>query len=103
MECEHRGKFISPDFNRILCEVHQKREINHHEYIKIAKINDQLSDMLDQVEITFIDFQTCLAMVEMFLKEEKIVKMDLNALMNFQEKLDGEIKNLNDRFSGGIF
>jgi hypothetical protein len=103
MECEHRGKFISPDFNRILCEAHKKREVNRQEYLKISKINDRLSEILDQLEITFIDLQTCLAMIEMFLKEEKILKMDLNALKKFQEDLNGEMKNLNDRFRGGTF
>jgi hypothetical protein len=103
MECIHRGKFISPDFERILCEIHTKREINHQEFIKIAKINDYLSMVLDQVEIIFIDLQIYLAIVEMFLNEEKALKMDLNALKKIQEDLNGEMKNLIDRFGKGTF
>jgi hypothetical protein len=102
-ECKHRGKFISSDFQTILCEVHTKRKDDHHDYIKITEINDHLNKELDKLEITFIKLQTCLAVVEMFLKEERALKFDQNKLKKLQQKLDGEMKNLNERFNGGIF
>jgi hypothetical protein len=102
-ECKEPGKFISPDFKNIFCEVHKKRQDNHREYIKITKINDGISRILDQLEMAFIDFQTCLTIVEMFLKEKKVLSLDLNALKKLQENLNEEMKILNNRFSEGTF
>jgi hypothetical protein len=101
MECKHGGKFISPDFKKILCEVHKEREDNHQEYIKISQIGHQLGVLLDKLEIVFIDFQTCLAIVETFLQEERALKIDFNTLNKFQDDLNGEIEKLNDWFEGG--
>jgi cell division protein FtsB len=102
-ECRHRDKFISPDFQTILCDAHMKKKVNHHEYIKITEINDHLNTILDQFETTFIDLKTCLAVVEMFLKEERALKLDLSKLKKLQQKLDEEMENLNERFKGGTF
>jgi hypothetical protein len=103
MECEHRGKFISPDFKRILCEVHNKREVNHQEYHKITGFGTHFNTLFNKLEMIFINFQTCLAIVEVFLKEEKALKIDFNILKKLQEDLDREMKNLDDWFIDGTF
>jgi hypothetical protein len=102
-ECKHRGKFISQDFQTILCDVHTKRKVDRHEYIKITEINDHLDAELDKLESTFIELQTCLAVVEMFIKEERTLKFDLDELKKLQEKLNNEMKILNESFNGGSF
>jgi hypothetical protein len=51
----------------------------------------------------FIDFQTCLAIVDMLLKEERVLEVDYKQLKKYQERLDDEIDDLNDWFSGGTF
>jgi cell division protein FtsB len=107
MQCEHvkenRGKFIYKDYKEILCEVHKNRELNPGEYIEILRVNDYLSEVLDQLEITFIEFQICIALVEMFQKEGKALKTNVDALKQFQEELNDEIKKLNNMFTGGTF
>jgi hypothetical protein len=103
MKCEHRGKFISPDFKWILCEVHNKREANHLEYHKITGFGTHFNTLFNKLEMIFINFQTCLAIVEVFLKEEKALKIDFIILKKLQEDLDREMKNLNDWFIDGTF
>jgi hypothetical protein len=51
----------------------------------------------------FIDFQTCLAIVDMLLKEERALGVDYKQLKEYQKRLDDEIDDLNDWFSGGTF
>jgi hypothetical protein len=40
-------------------------------------------------------------MVSMFLKEEKILKLDAQDLKNFQKDLEVEMDKLYERFTGG--
>jgi hypothetical protein len=103
MECEHTGKFISPDMKRIVCQVHNKKEVNHQEYHKITGFGTHFNMLFNKLEMIFIDFQICLAIVEVFLKEEKALKIDFNILEKLQEDLDREMKNLNDWFIDGTF
>jgi hypothetical protein len=108
MKCEHknekfRGKFFSKNYKEILCEVHKNRELNPGEYIEILRVNDYLSEVIDKFENTFIDFQIYIALVEMFQKEGKALKTDVDALKQFQEELNDEIKKLNNMFTGGNF
>jgi hypothetical protein len=103
VKCKHGAQFISPDFRKILCEVHQGREDNYQEYIKISHIDSQLKVLLDKLEMMLIDFQTCLALVETFLMEERALKIDFDDLNKFYDDFIGEIKKLNDWFRGGTF
>jgi hypothetical protein len=57
----------------------------------------------DQLELKFIDFQTCLAIIDMLLKEKRALKVDYNDLKNFHKDLEDEMNKLNDWFSGGTF
>jgi hypothetical protein len=87
VKCKHGGQFISPDYRKILCEVHQGREDNHQEYIKISSIDSQLKILLDQLEMMLINFQTCLALVKTFLMERKVLKIDFDDLNKFYDDL----------------
>jgi DNA repair ATPase RecN len=102
-DCEHPGEYISPDFKKIRCDVHKSRKKNDHEYVRLSKIDDQLDLLLDQLELKFIDFQTCLAIIDMLLKEKRALKVDYNDLKNFHKDLEDEMNKLNDWFSGGTF
>jgi hypothetical protein len=51
----------------------------------------------------FIDFQICLSIVDMLLKEKRALKFDYKKLKNCQKNLDDEIDKLNDWFNGGTF
>jgi hypothetical protein len=83
--------------------VHKRREKNGHEYDRLTQIGNQLDLLLDKLELKFIDFQTCLAIVDMLLKEKRALKVDYNDLKNFHKLLEDEMNKLNDWFSGGIF
>jgi hypothetical protein len=100
-DCGNPGVYISPDFKTILCEVHKSREKDDHEYDRLTQIGNQLDLLLDKLELKFIDFQTCLAIVDMLLKEKRALKVDYNDLKNFHKLLEDEMNKLNDWFSGG--
>jgi hypothetical protein len=77
--------------------------VNHHGYFKLTHIGNQRDALLNQLELMFIDFQTCLAIVDMLLKEERALEVDYKQLEEYQKRLDDEIDDLNDWFSGGTF
>jgi hypothetical protein len=83
--------------------VHKSREVNSHGYFKLTHIGNQRDALLNQLELMFIDFQTCLAIVDMLLKEERALEVDYKQLKEYQKRLDDEIDDLNDWFSGGTF
>jgi hypothetical protein len=83
--------------------VHKSREVNSHGYLKLTHIGNQRDVLLDQLELMFIDFQTCLAIVDMLLKEKRALEVDYKQLKEYQKRLDDEIDDLNDWFSGGTF
>jgi hypothetical protein len=103
MKCEQGGRFISPDFKTILCGIHKEREESGHDYYKTTGFGTHFNTLYTKLEMIFIDFQTCLAIVEMFSYEEKALKINLSTLKKFQEDLDKEMKSLNDWFTEGIF
>jgi hypothetical protein len=105
MKCEdnQEGKYISSDFKKILCKVHRRREDDHQEYIKLDDIDHHLDILLLQLEQIFIDFKICLGIVEMFLKEECTLKIDLVDLENFQLRLNREMEILIEIFREGTF
>jgi hypothetical protein len=100
-DCKNSGVYISPDFKTILCEVHKSRKKEDHEYVRLTQIGNQIDLLLDQLELKFIDFQTCFAIVDMLLKEERALEVDYNDLKNFHKLLEDEMNKLNDWFSGG--
>jgi hypothetical protein len=100
-DCKNSGVYISPDFKTILCEVHKSRKKDDHGYVRLTQIGNQLDLLLDQMDLKFIDFQTCLAIVDMLLKEEKALEVDYNDLKNFHRLLENEMNKLNDWFNGG--
>jgi hypothetical protein len=102
-DCQNPGVYISPDLKTILCEVHKSREKDDHRYFRGTPIINQLDLILDQLELKFIDFQTCIAIVDMLLKEKRALKVDCSDLKNFQKLLDDEMDKLDDWLSGGIF
>jgi hypothetical protein len=102
-DCGNPGVYISPDSKTILCEVHKNREKDHHGYVRHTQIGNHLDLLLDQLELMFIDFQTCLAIVDMLLKEKKALQVDYNDLKSFNKVLEDEMNKLNDWFSGGTF
>jgi hypothetical protein len=77
--------------------------VNYHGYFKLTHIGSQRDTLLNQLELMFIDFQTCLAIVDMLLKEEWALEVDYKQLQEYQKRLDDEIDDLNDWLSGGIF
>jgi hypothetical protein len=83
--------------------VHKSREKDDHGYDRLTQIGNQLDLLLDKLELKFIDFQTCLAIVDMLLKEERALEVDYNDLKNFHRLLEDEMNKLNDWFSGGTF
>jgi hypothetical protein len=103
MKCEQKGKFISTDFKIILCGVHNKREDNGHEYHKTTSFGTHFDTLFNKLEMIFINYQTCLSIIEMFSYKEKALKINLNGLKKLQENLDREIKSLNDWFTEGTF
>jgi hypothetical protein len=103
MKCKHKSQFISQDLKKILCEIHKERENNNQEYIKISSIGSHLDVLLDKLEKLLIDFQTCLAIVETFLKEENALTIDFDTLNKFQDDLNREINYLNFWIRGGTF
>jgi hypothetical protein len=100
-DCENHGEYISPDYKAILCEVHKRREMDDHGYVRLTQIGNQLDLLLDQLEMKFIDFQICLAIVGMLLKEKRALKIDYNDLKDSHKLLENEMNKLKDWFSGG--
>jgi hypothetical protein len=76
--------------------VHKSREENRNGYLKLTHIGNQRDILLNQLELMFIDFQTCLAIVDMLLKEERALEVDYKQLEEYQKRLDDEIDDLND-------
>jgi hypothetical protein len=76
--------------------VHKSREENRNGYLKLTLIGNQRDILLNQLELMFIDFQTCLAIVDMLLKEERALEVDYKQLEEYQKRLDDEIDDLND-------
>jgi hypothetical protein len=83
--------------------VHKSRKKDDHRYVRVTQIGYQLDLILDQLEMKFIDFQTCIAIVDMLLKEKRALKVDCSDLKKFQKLLDDEMDNLDEWLSGGIF
>jgi hypothetical protein len=102
-DCQNAGVYISPDFKTILCEVHKDREKDRYLYFKLTQISQQRDTLLNQLELIFIDFQICLAIVDMLLKEARVIEIGYNDLKDFLKLLDDEMDKLNDWLSGGTF
>jgi hypothetical protein len=101
MKCEYTAKYISSDFTTILCQPCKDSEEDSQEYIKLSKIDHEIDVLLDQLELTFIDFNICLAIVKMFHEEERIKKVGLVKLENFKKILDEDMKIFCNLFGAG--
>jgi hypothetical protein len=102
--CKKIGEYISPDFKTILCEKHKSREEeDDYGYVRLNEIGSQLDLLLDKSEQMTMYFQTCLAIVDMLLKEGMVLDFGYNDLNYFHKLLEEEMNNLNDWFTGGTF
>jgi hypothetical protein len=102
-DCPNAGVYISLDLKTILCEVHKDREKDRYGYFELTQVSYQRDVLLNQLELIFIDFQTCLAIVDMLVKEEKVIEIRYSDIKNFLKLLEDEMNKLNDWLSGGIF
>jgi uncharacterized protein (DUF4415 family) len=103
MECQHKAIFVSPNYEKILCETHKNREKNHQDYFRIRGVDQHLDTLLDKLELVFFDLSTSLAVVEMFLKEQRALKIDRDLLKVFHQRLDKEMAIFEMMFEAGIF
>jgi hypothetical protein len=101
MKCENKATHFSPDYKTILCVVDKEREENFQNYEKLAKTDQQIDKLLDNLDFTFINFNICIAISRMFLKEERIKRRDLSELEDFKEKLRADLKKLEQKFIDG--
>jgi hypothetical protein len=83
--------------------VHKDREGNRHKYLELTGIGNKCDELLNHLELLFIEFQTCLAIVDMLSKDERALEVDYKRLKKCQKGFDDQIKELNRWFSGGTF
>jgi hypothetical protein len=101
MKCENKAKFISPDYKTILCEVDKEREKDRQRYITLRKTRHNLVCLLFELDSILMDFNICLAIARMFLKEERIKQEDLAELEGFKIKLIEDMEKFEQKFEDG--
>jgi hypothetical protein len=76
---------------------------NHQDYISLDAVDPYLDALLKKLELIFFDISTSLAIADMFLKEQRTLKIDKERLEELHKRLDKEMKIFEERFGAGIF